>query len=187
MEDLCRKILMVRISEIPDSKDDSLELVSLGDYNSDDFDEYLSDHMDSSPVAMTEIKTSFNHDPPFAPPSVMVTVKLDDEQEEMDLYERRRTVTVKRDGDSFDYSNSDLHSMINIGSDARNVIISRRQECEKVEAYSPTSNYHIPDDYPRSHKCQYLHDDRKVAYHEDQRVKAAYRKDQREKAVYHKE
>jgi hypothetical protein len=81
---------MVRISEISDSEDDSLERVSLGDYNSDDFNEYLSDHMDSSPAVMTEIKTSFNHDPPFAPSSVTVTVKLEDEQEEMDLYERRR-------------------------------------------------------------------------------------------------
>ena len=81
---------MVRILEILDSEDDSLERVSLGDYNSDDFDEYLSNHMDSSPVATTEIKTSINHDPPFAPPSVMVTIKLEDEQEEMDIYERRR-------------------------------------------------------------------------------------------------
>ena len=81
---------MVRILEILDSEDDSLERVSLGDYNSDDFDEYLSNHMDSSPGATTEIKTSISHDPPFAPPSVTVTVKLEDEQEEMDIYERRR-------------------------------------------------------------------------------------------------
>ena len=81
---------MVRISELPNSGDDSAERVSLEDYNSDDFDEYLSDHMTPSPLATTEIKTSFNHDPPFASPSVTVTIKLEDEQEEVDLYERRR-------------------------------------------------------------------------------------------------
>jgi len=46
IEDLCREILIVRISEISNSEDDSLERVILGNYNSDDFDEYLSDHMD---------------------------------------------------------------------------------------------------------------------------------------------
>jgi hypothetical protein len=34
--------------------------------------------------------------------------------------------------------------VINIGSDARNIIISRRKEREEVEAYSPSSNYRIP-------------------------------------------
>ena len=34
--------------------------------------------------------------------------------------------------------------MINVGHDARNVIISRRKEREEVEAYSPSSNYRIP-------------------------------------------
>ena len=34
--------------------------------------------------------------------------------------------------------------MINVGRDARNVIISRRKEREEVEAYSPSSNYRIP-------------------------------------------
>ena len=34
--------------------------------------------------------------------------------------------------------------MINVGRDARNIIISRRKEREEVEAYSPSSNYRIP-------------------------------------------
>ena len=34
--------------------------------------------------------------------------------------------------------------MINIGRDARNVIISRRKEREEIEAYIPSSNYCIP-------------------------------------------
>ena len=47
-------------------------------------------------------------------------------------------------GDNYNYSNSDLRNMINIGRDARNVIISRRKEREEIEAYSPSSNYRIP-------------------------------------------
>ena len=43
-----------------------------------------------------------------------------------------------------DNSNCDLRSVINIGHDARNIIISRRKEREEVEAYSPSSNYRIP-------------------------------------------
>jgi hypothetical protein len=34
--------------------------------------------------------------------------------------------------------------VINIGRDARNVVISRRKEHEEIEAYSPSSNYRIP-------------------------------------------
>ena len=33
---------------------------------------------------------------------------------------------------------------MNIGCNARNIIISRRKEREEVEAYSPSSNYRIP-------------------------------------------
>jgi hypothetical protein len=34
--------------------------------------------------------------------------------------------------------------VINIGRDARNVIVSRRKEREEIEAYNPSSNYRIP-------------------------------------------
>lgn len=68
--------------------------------------------------------------------------------------------------------------MINIGCDACNVIISRKQERERVEAYNPTSNYRILDDYLRSRKCQHLHDERG-----EQQEKAAYREVQRKKAA----
>ena len=50
----------------------------------------------------------------------------------------------EQQGDNYDYSNSDLRNVINIGRDARNVIISRRKEREEIEAYSPSSNYRIP-------------------------------------------
>ena len=42
--------------------------------------------------------------------------------------------------------------MINIGRDARNVIISRKKEREEIEACSPSSNYGIPEDRPGSSK-----------------------------------
>ena len=45
IQDLCREILMVRISEVDKPKDDSTERLNLNNYNSDDFDEYLSDNM----------------------------------------------------------------------------------------------------------------------------------------------
>jgi len=40
--------------------------------------------------------------------------------------------------------------MINIGRDARNVIISRKKEREEFEAYGPSSNYRIPENCPGS-------------------------------------
>ena len=50
-------------------------------------------------------------------------------------------------GDSFDYSNSDLHNVINIGRNAKTIIINNGEDHEEVEAYSPTSNFKIPDNY----------------------------------------
>ena len=50
----------------------------------------------------------------------------------------------EQQGDNYDYSNCDLRSVINVGRDARNVIISRRKEREEVEAYNSSSNYRIP-------------------------------------------
>jgi len=41
--DLCQEILIVRITEIHELNDDSIERVNLDDYNSNDIDEYLSD------------------------------------------------------------------------------------------------------------------------------------------------
>ena len=50
----------------------------------------------------------------------------------------------EQQGDNYVYSNCDLRSVINVGRDARNIIISRIKECEEVEAYIPSSNYCIP-------------------------------------------
>jgi hypothetical protein len=49
---------------------------------------------------------------------------------------------------------TDHRNTINIGRDARNVIIARQQEHVEVEVYSPT-NYHIPQNYLSStQKCK---------------------------------
>ena len=85
-------------------------------------------------------------------------MQLEEQQPAEDLYERRRLLKQKwafrrqrlgnsqqeQQGDNYDYSNCDLRNVINVGRDARNVIISRRKEREEIEAYSPSSNYCIP-------------------------------------------
>ena len=74
-----------------------------------------------------------------------------------DIYKRCRLLNQKRafrrqrlansqkeqQGDNYNFPNCDLRNMINVGCDARNIIISRRKEREEIEAYSPSSNYLI--------------------------------------------
>ena len=92
----------------------------------------------------------------------MVTVKLEDEDKEIKKARRRirnqkRTKRRQRQldrlhedvGESHDYSNNDLHNIINIGRDAHTVIISKHQECKEAEAYCPSSNSHIIDDHSK--------------------------------------
>ena len=45
---------MVRIAEEPEG--DPTERLNLDDYNSDDFNEYLSDNMETTPPAITEVQ-----------------------------------------------------------------------------------------------------------------------------------
>ena len=156
VQDLCREILMVRIAEEPEG--DPTERLNLDDYNSDDFDEYLSDNMETTPPTITEAQATTKQDPPAPPPVMTVTVQLEEQHLAEDLYERRRLLNQKRvfrrqrlansqqeqQGDNYDFSNCDLRNVINVGRDALNVIISRRKECEEIEAYSPSSNYRIP-------------------------------------------
>ena len=73
-----------------------MERVNLDDYNSDDYDEYLSDNMEATPSATTEVKTTIKQDLPAAPPVVMVTVQLEEEPAAEDLYESRRLLNQKR-------------------------------------------------------------------------------------------
>ena len=122
--------------------------------------------METTPPTITEaqVTTKENLPAPPPPPVVTVTVQLDEQNPAEDLYECRRQLNQKRtfrhqrlantlqeqQGDNYDYSNCDLRSVINVGRDARNIIISRRKEWQEVEAYSPSSNYRIP---PMIHFC----------------------------------
>jgi hypothetical protein len=96
VENLYREILMVRIFELHESDDDSMERLNLDDYNSDDYDEYLSDNMEAIPMTITEVKTTIKQEPPLAPPAVTVTVQLEDEPVAKDLYKRHSVLNQKR-------------------------------------------------------------------------------------------
>jgi len=77
---------MVRISEVQEPEDDAAERLNLDDYNSDDFDEYLSDNMETTPPTITEAQATVKQDPPAPPPVVTVTVQLEEQHPEEDLY-----------------------------------------------------------------------------------------------------
>ena len=81
---------MVRIAEEPEG--DPTECLNLDDYNSDDFNEYLSDNMETTPPTITEAQATTNEDLPTLPPppAVTVTVQLDEQNPAEDLYERHR-------------------------------------------------------------------------------------------------
>ena len=93
-------------------------------------------------------------------------MQLEEQHPVEDLYEHRRLLNQKRafrhqrlsnrqqeqQGDNYCYSNCDLRNVINVGRDARNVIISRRKEHEEIEAYIPSSNYRIPANASASFK-----------------------------------
>ena len=87
---------MVRISEIPESDDDSMERLNLDDYNSDDFDEYLFNNMETTPPTITEAQATIKQDPPAPTAAVTVTVQLEEQHPTEDLYERRRLLNQKR-------------------------------------------------------------------------------------------
>ena len=75
-----------------------MECLNLDDYNSDDFDEYLSDNMETTPPTITEAEVTTKEDLPTPPPppAVTVTVQLDKQHPAEDLYEHRRQLNQKR-------------------------------------------------------------------------------------------
>ena len=86
IQDLCREILMVRISEAQEPEGDHTERLNLDDYNSEDFDEYLSDNMETTPPTITEAQATAKQDPTAPPPAVTVTVQLEEQLPAEDLY-----------------------------------------------------------------------------------------------------
>jgi len=114
-----------------------------------DYDDLISEAEASETVA-----ASYEIPPP--PPGITVTVHLDNNPKKI-----LKTEYHQQLGDSFDYSNSDLHNVINIGRNVKTVIINKGEDQEEVEAYSPTSNFKLPDNYEynsrkRHSKEQYL-------------------------------
>ena len=87
---------MVHISKVQEPGGDSTERLNLDDYNSDDFDEYLSDNMETTPPTITEAQAITKQDPPAPPPTVTVTVQLEEQYTAEDLYEHRRLLNQKR-------------------------------------------------------------------------------------------
>ena len=85
---------MVCLSEEPEG--DSTERLNLDDYNSEDFDEYLSDKMETTPPTIIEAQATTKEDLPAPPPAVTVTVQREEQHPAEDLYERRRLLNQKR-------------------------------------------------------------------------------------------
>ena len=73
-----------------------MERLNLDDYNSNDYDEYLSDNMETTPPAVTEDQAAIKQDLPAPPPAVTVTVQLEEQPVAEDLYERRRLLNLQR-------------------------------------------------------------------------------------------
>ena len=78
IQDLCREILVVCISEVQEPEGESTEHLNLDNYNSDDFDEYLSDNMETAPPTITEAQATTKQDLLVPPPAVTVTVQLEE-------------------------------------------------------------------------------------------------------------
>ena len=87
---------MVRISEVHQLEDDSTERINLDDYNSDDFDEYLSDIMETTPLMVIEAQAATKKDPHAPPPAVIVTVQLEEQHAAEDILELHRLLNQKR-------------------------------------------------------------------------------------------
>ena len=87
---------MVRISEVHEPEDDSTERLNLDDYNFDDFDEYLSNNMETTPPTVIETQVATKQDLPAPPPAVTVTVQLEEQHATKDLYEHRCLLNQNR-------------------------------------------------------------------------------------------
>ena len=148
-KDLSREVLMVHITEI-DESDDSLEHLNL-----ENMTRWISTNSSPTTTWMLRWRLQLPRQlqrwrltstPTLTPtPSVTITVKMDNNNDNERRRIRNQKHTIRRhsvtkrykdqDCESYDYSNHDLRNIINIGRDASNVIISKRQKREKAEAY----------------------------------------------------
>lgn len=119
---------------------ETLERVQL-----DDYDDYLLDDINKGIDVTMTIET----------PEDAKTVAPDDAPKEYHKLanakrtkHRRRTHHMDQQGEGnlHDSSTGNLRTIINIGRDACNVIITRQKEREEIEAYNPT-HYQISLDY----------------------------------------
>ena len=104
------EIFMAFLSDNTNRKANSTTLEDL------DYDEFLSEPEMSEAAA-----TSYEIPPPQ--PRITVTVHLDNNPKMI-----LKTELHQQHGDSFDYSNSDLHNVINTGRNARTVIINKGED-----------------------------------------------------------
>ena len=120
---------MAILSDPTDQRDNYTALEDL------DYDDFLS-KVEASETIATSYKI------PQPSPGITVTVRLDNNPKKILKTEHHQKI-----GDLFDYSNNDLHNVINIGRNAKTVIINKGEDHEEVEDYSPTSNFKLPDNY----------------------------------------
>ena len=85
-----------------------------------DYDEFLSE--------MEASKIEASHKIPSPPQGITITVHLDSNPKMI-----LKTEHHQQFGDSFNYSNSDLHNVINIGRNTKTVIINNGEDHEEVE------------------------------------------------------
>ena len=112
------------MASLPDTTKQKSDSTALEDL---DYDEFLS-----KPV-ITEAAAASHKNPP---PGITVTVHLDNNPKMILKTEHHQQLD--------DYSNCDLHNVINIGRNAKIVIINKREDHGEVQSYSSTSNYRIP-------------------------------------------
>jgi len=105
-----REIFMALLSDNTNRESDSTILEDL------DYDEFLSG------PETTETAAATCENPP---PGITVTVHLDNNPKMILKTEHQQQL-----GNSFNHSNNDLHNIINVGHNARTIIISKREDHE---------------------------------------------------------
>jgi len=115
------EIFMAILSEPNGRKDNPMALEDL------DYDDFLFEAEAAKMLAI-------NYEIPLPPLGITVTIHLDNKHNQpKKINSQKRNFNLKTEhhqqlGDSFDYSNSDLHNVINIGRNAKTVIINKVED-----------------------------------------------------------